>query len=126
MAGPAADVDVYLKQILQRMIETGEWQRYSLLSYAKAQSYSSTTSLGSRPCSQPNWTKVVGQTNSGALGGVRTRYFLRTSAVLNSLLELADEMNPLSIHDMLTDLNMNAHSTCLISLYESLLLIKNL
>ncbi len=35
MAGPAADVDVYLKQILQRMIETGEWQRYSLLSYAK-------------------------------------------------------------------------------------------
>ncbi len=49
-------------------------------------------------------------------------YFLRISIVLNSLLELADEMNPLSIHDMLTDLNMNAHSTCLISLYEKLLL----
>lgn len=74
MAGPAADVDVYLKQILQRMIETGEWQRYSLLLCAKGWSYSSTTSLGSRPCSQPNWTKVVGQTSSGALVGVRTLF----------------------------------------------------
>ncbi|KAK0490747.1 hypothetical protein IW261DRAFT_1555924 [Armillaria novae-zelandiae] len=75
MAGPAADVDVYLKQILQRMIETGEWQRLKAMFTAQLD--------------ESGWTDQ-----------------LRSSGR-----KLADEMKPLSIHDMLTDLNMNAHKS---------------
>ncbi|KAK0498514.1 hypothetical protein EDD18DRAFT_1104051 [Armillaria luteobubalina] len=93
MAGPAADVDVYLKQILQRMIETGEWQRCSLLvcQGLKLQLNDITRlkAMFTAQLDESGWTDQ-----------------LRSSGR-----KLADEMDPLSIHDMLTDLNMNAHKS---------------